>query len=1134
MKITDVRIDGFGVWRELQLNDLSPRLTAFYGANEAGKTTLMQFVRSVLYGFSDQRRERYLPPLAGGQAGGSLKIVDAQDAFEVSRLSELGEAGPGRVLTTTAAGETGGDRRLHEALADVDETTFNNIFAVGLREIQELGTLSDTQAAQSLYRLTSGIDRVSLYDVIQGLRRSRNDLLATAGQKSKITTLVDQRDALRAQLQQHSTQNRKWSQLAVRIGELDEEIVAAEAQLQRQEQHARIVEIAVELQPKWEKRARLARQLERQTGQIELPSDAVEQLDDLESKIENHRRQAAKLQGQRQQLREESQRLGINQLLVDNVSRVTALGEQRDWLESLGRQVEELDSQADELEHRLTSEQDRLARVLGLKETNHLQEINSGDLQKLQPLVEQARAAEKQHAQAQRGCDALAEGERSLTAQIDSAMVGGERHGLPMDLEEASDLVAQLRRRAQVEHRLEKARDHEAEMEQQGRELLEEQVIPLWLFGWLLAAFVVGALLVGSWLLVPGSPFGTLGGVVAAVGLCGGAFAFLFKYFTESAASNRLDDCHRHMEVLGEQLQAAQRDRKKLDAELPLTDGAVQIRLQAAEQHLEDLEAVLPVEAQRREAEHKVTSAKSRVAQSSRVLEEALAAWQAQLSALGFSEKLEPQRFLSLLERYEALLELEKRARYRREDASQRRREQARLVRRVANLCEETNCLPEVAEQEDDDQESVLGPLDLLDHLLGEFRRQHSAVEQREHLRKQARELKDTESKHRRAVAGLERRRQSKFDAAHCEDEQAYRQLVLQQANRLKMRRRHAALCREVTDAISRHAPEETFAELLDPEAVGRLDPLWESACEDLQQQQDLLKKLAERRGAMEQQQRSLAEDRSLAERQLELSCVEQRLADAWQSWRVKATVSRVLERIRADYEAHRQPETLEEASRYMAQLTGDRYRRVWTPLANDILLVDNDAGESLPVEVLSRGTREQLYLSVRLAVVAMYARRGITLPMVLDDVLVNFDAVRAQRAAEVLCKFAAEGHQLLVFTCHEHIWQMFQSQQAECHRLPDRLRVAGPPIAEPEPLPEPEQAVEEPVAELVAEPVQEQPEPKPSETEYAWQAEPQSYEYGFHQGEAENSGTLAYIVPATEGSANRPDGHDHLEPRRA
>ena len=121
-----------------------------------------------------------------------------------------------------------------------------------------------------------------------------------------------------------------------------------------------------------------------------------------------------------------------------------------------------------------------------------------------------------------------------------------------------------------------------------------------------------------------------------------------------------------------------------------------------------------------------------------------------------------------------------------------------------------------------------------------------------------------------------------------------------------------------------------------------------------------------------------------------------------------------------------------------MQRLTQGRYRRVWTPLGENVLRVDDADGQVLPVEALSRGTREQLFLSLRLALAACYARRGAPLPLVLDDVLVNFDAERAGAAAAVLRDFAAAGHQVLVFTCHEHILRLFQTLKAPVARLPD------------------------------------------------------------------------------------------------
>jgi hypothetical protein len=167
-----------------------------------------------------------------------------------------------------------------------------------------------------------------------------------------------------------------------------------------------------------------------------------------------------------------------------------------------------------------------------------------------------------------------------------------------------------------------------------------------------------------------------------------------------------------------------------------------------------------------------------------------------------------------------------------------------------------------------------------------------------------------------------------------------------------------------------------------------------------------------------------------------------------------------------------------------MSQLTSGKYTRIWTPLAHDILFVDNAEGQSLPVQVLSRGTREQLFVSLRLALVSAYGRRGIHLPMILDDVFVNYDAGRTRTACSVLREFAKQGHQLLVFTCHEHVWRMFQDIKVDCRRIPNRhgeieeeVHEEPQPDPVPEPEPEPIVAVAEPPA---PEPVAPEPEPEP------------------------------------------------------
>lgn len=1048
MKITEVHIDGFGVWNDLKLGGLSPQLTAFYGPNEAGKTTLMQFMRCVLYGVSPKRRGRYLPPINGGRPGGSLRVLEDGQALHITRIADRGNDDLGLVTIIDDAGHASGDRLLRESLAGVDEKTYENVFALGLGEIQQLNTLSDTQAAEWLYRLTSGLDRVSLYDVIQGLRKTRKDLLSGREQDSLIAQLLTRREVLRGEITQLSQQNRRWSQLAIRIDELDAEILAQEAKVVEHERRARTIEIAVGLKENWRRRAKLTSQLQQFNNAVQLPDDAAARLDGLNRKLEEHQREADIIEGQRRQLREETERLGINELLVHNTARIDALAEQRDWLISLDRQIHDLDGEAKELNKRLTNEQERLASALGVAKSDHLKQLTTAEFESLEPLLEDIQAAQKKVDSANKEVDALTENERSLKVRIDSAIVGGESHGLPMDLEEASDLVARLRRRLQVEQRLEQARSHEIDLEHQSHELLEDQVMPLWAFGWTFAIVVLGMLLFGLWLWVPNNPIGNSGGIVAIVGLAAAAFMFVFKFFTEDAAADKLEACQRQMESLSRQREEAEREKEVLDAELPITDGSVVLRLQAAEKHLAELENVLPVEAQRKRAGHEVSSAQSRLEQAKAQFDKASTAWRNKLVGLGISEKLDPLRFAAVTERFAALGDLEERVTLRREEIIARQREHAALSRRIHDIAQEVGCVLVPKKKEGaksaataEQEEQPLAPVvDQLEHLIAERHKQLAGVERRTELFERAKELKAQEREHRRTVAGIRRRREGLFHAADCEDEVGYRRMIEEQQQIRNLRNQRESVSREIVAAIGTHASEDTFASLLSPENIDKLDDMWEKFSAELDAAQTDLKSLVDQRGARRHEQKLLVEDRSLAERQLELSCLEKQLDNARQAWREHAIVSRVLERLRHHYEKHRQPETLSEASRYLSQLTGGEYVRVWTPIADDILLVENSAGQSLPVEVLSRGTREQLFLSIRLAVVSNYAKRGIQLPMVLDDVLVNFDAVRTQRAAEVLVDFAAGGHQLMIFTCHEHMWQMFKALSADCRRLPNRF----------------------------------------------------------------------------------------------
>ncbi len=472
--------------------------------------------------------------------------------------------------------------------------------------------------------------------------------------------------------------------------------------------------------------------------------------------------------------------------------------------------------------------------------------------------------------------------------------------------------------------------------------------------------------------------------------------------------------------------------------------------------------------------------------QSEQELAVAVRRWKEAAAAAGLPKGISPRQVRRLAAERGDLEELQARLARRREERAQRSGELQAITARVAQLVNETG----VGRQ-------VQDPAEQLRKLLDEAAEQESRRKRRRALRQQFVQLRRQRAGWAARWPRLKRRRRALLAEIGVEDEDQLRQHLLRQAEAASLEDRRASLAREIAAAIAGHCPETAVVELLDGPDADRLPPQRDELQRRLEDCSAHLKERDEQSGQLGEQLKTLAENRSPGLKRLELGAVEVRLAEAIDRWKTLAVTSAVLEDVRKVYEKTRQPETLQETSGYLHALTQGRYRRVWTPLSDDVLLVDDAEGKPLSVDLLSRGAREQLFLCLRLALVSSYARRGIALPMILDDVLVNFDSHRAKAAAAVLRDFAAAGHQLLVFTCHEHVAQWFQALEVPVHELPDhaaksplRLPPSSPtkakrrrkPAAEERRAPvEPPHAVE--IAPQPAEPPREEPRaPQPPE----------------------------------------------------
>jgi uncharacterized protein YhaN len=142
-------------------------------------------------------------------------------------------------------------------------------------------------------------------------------------------------------------------------------------------------------------------------------------------------------------------------------------------------------------------------------------------------------------------------------------------------------------------------------------------------------------------------------------------------------------------------------------------------------------------------------------------------------------------------------------------------------------------------------------------------------------------------------------------------------------------------------------------------------------------------------------------------------------LAGQAREWAVNVVAGALLREARRVYEQERQPAVLRAAGDAFDAMTLGAYHRLavdWE--AGDGIVALSRDGRRVEAGAMSRGTREQAYLALRIGLIREFGERVKPLPLLIDDVLVNFDPERAGEAMRVLARLG-QRHQVLLLTCH-------------------------------------------------------------------------------------------------------------------
>jgi len=235
MRIKQLEIYGYGKWIDTTFT-LSEGLQVFYGPNEAGKSTLMSFIHSILFGFPTRNSTllRYEPRESSRYGG---RIIGEDARFGEVIIERIHGKVTGDVTVTLEDGTTGTEELLTSILYGLEREMFQNIFSFSLSDIENVHQLDQNQLSRYLLNIGAHgteyylelVDQFhkeanNLYRPSASVRPLNKHLEALKKQEKKLSELEARNERYLDLIEQNNQQNQTLAELETKEKEVEADL----------------------------------------------------------------------------------------------------------------------------------------------------------------------------------------------------------------------------------------------------------------------------------------------------------------------------------------------------------------------------------------------------------------------------------------------------------------------------------------------------------------------------------------------------------------------------------------------------------------------------------------------------------------------------------------------------------------------------------------------------------------------------------------------------------------------------------------------------------------------------------------------------------------------------------------------
>jgi len=997
MRITRLEMDNFGPFNGRQVGEFSPGLTVVHGQNEAGKSALRAFMRVVLFGFPQRRSPDraiyyYEPTLPGGAAGGVHITNSSGDPYLIHRV-EGTRGGP----VTISGTRDGAEDLLRELTGDVDDAFYQNVFSISLSELQSFEALGRGEITERIYSAGLGIGNISLRDVskqlddrISKFRRVRSGSLFDL--EKELSAAQGELDDRRRELSGYERISDDLRAFQTLASELEERLIY----LRTDESRALRL---LKLRDPWLIAQRVRNDLNQLPDTSKFPPGGLERLAEYKHSLNQLEEQ--KIKGERNERERERHVSGLPvvEVFIDREDDVRHTVSRIGAYETVTKELPGLVASANETEQRVMRDLASIGPKWTAEKLGQFVDP-AGSIAKIQTAAEAKDEAGRTSSSAYGDLEASEKDVREATEKLDVA----DNH-----LRSIADIPAE------TIDELKRKRDRLTRLQGAIADLDQDQTRPT---GSIAVFSSRNALILGLALIVIGlagivwavAVSEVTGVVIGSVATLTGAFLTIKSGRQELAIGTTEPDVVEEIDLISTELGLTPPITGRLIVEVGNALIRDIERKSESTRLAEDADIAL---ANLENAQTELTTARGRIKAASENQQNTDKAWTTLLQELEFHTHFQ---------RVDALTSINSLSDLRRD--LQRSTDIRERVDRMEEHNSDTNLLlTSILEKAGPTPMGSGDGLAALRDLERRWTDHSESLGDRRRIEGESKTWLDEREDLELAIGKAKVEIANLLDTAGCKSADEFRIVAADAEARLELENELETIKRTAPDLFSPEAKEiDTALESTDPGTLGtELQLLNEKVVTTGEERDSAVGQAGEVRAALKQ----METEAEVARLHSHIDELTERLREDARQWSVLTVARSLLDQTREEFQEERQPSLLLAASRYFSQMTSGRYSSVRAVIGEERFEVVTTEGRPVRPEHLSRGAAEQLWLSIRFALVDEYGSRS-PLPVVLDDLLVNFDPERAAAACTAISALA-ERQQVIFLTCQPSTVSMLE-----------------------------------------------------------------------------------------------------------